>query len=178
MTNAQITRQPFVIREAKEEDFGPLGQLMVSVYSNLDGFPKPEEQPHYYDMLANIGRMTRKPGARLLVAVAGDLVLGGVVYFSDMAQYGSGGTATREVNAAGFRLLAVAAEARGMGVGKALAVRCVELAREMRLGQVIIHTTDAMRVAWRMYENLGFKRSPDLDFMQEKLQVYGFRLGL
>ena len=71
MTNAQGTRQPFVIREAKEEEFGPLGQLMVSVYSNLDGFPKPEEQPHYYDMLANIGRMTQKPGARLLVAVAG-----------------------------------------------------------------------------------------------------------
>jgi len=168
----------YIIREAKETEFAPLGQLMVSVYANLDGFPKPEEQPKYYDMLANIGRMTQKPDTRLLVAVAGDRVLGGVVYFSDMAQYGSGGTATRELNASGFRLLAVAAEARGTGVGKALAVKCVELAREMQRGQVIIHTTDAMRVAWRMYENLGFRRSPDLDFLQEKLQVYGFRLGL
>jgi hypothetical protein len=29
-----------------------------------------------------------------------------------------------------------------------------------------------------MYEALGFKRSPDLDFMQGELQVFGFRLGL
>ena len=44
--------------------------------------------------------------------------------------------------------------------------------------QVIIHTTKAMKVVWRMYEHLGFKRSPDLDFMQEELQAFGFRLIL
>jgi hypothetical protein len=43
---------------------------------------------------------------------------------------------------------------------------------------VIIHTTSAMKVAWGMYARLGFKRSPDLDFMQEALQVFGFRLPL
>jgi hypothetical protein len=30
--------------------------------------------------------------------------------------------------------------------------------------QVIIHTTLAMQIAWKMYEQLGFKRSADLDF--------------
>ncbi len=34
MTDAQGIQQTFVIREAQEEDFGPLWQLMVSVYSN------------------------------------------------------------------------------------------------------------------------------------------------
>jgi len=29
-----------------------------------------------------------------------------------------------------------------------------------------------------MYENLGFKRSEDLDFMQGELPVFGFRLLL
>jgi sugar lactone lactonase YvrE len=43
-----------------------------------------------------------------LVAVSSDnKIAGGVVYFSDMQYYGSGGTATKEHNAAGFRLLAV-----------------------------------------------------------------------
>jgi len=168
----------FVIREAKKEEFQELGQLMVSVYSELDGFPKKNEQPKYYEMLANIGQFSEKPSAKLLVAVAKSKILGGIVYFSDMAQYGSGGIATQEKNASGFRLLAVDPAVRGMGVGKALTQTCVELAQEKKHKQVILHTTNAMKIAWKMYENLGFERSFDLDFMQEELQVFGFRLIL
>jgi len=168
----------FSIREARPDEFEALGHLMVAVYSSLQGFPSPEEQPRYYDMLANIGQLAGKPETKLLVAVAGNALIGGVVYFSDMAQYGSGGIATRETNASGFRLLAVAPDARGLGVGKALAAACIELGRSLGHGQVIIHSTSAMRIAWGIYESLGFKRSPDLDFMQEDLQVFGFRLKL
>jgi hypothetical protein len=35
-----------------------------------------------------------------------------------------------------------------------------------------------MQIAWSLYERLGFERSKDLDFMQEKLPVFGFRLRL
>ena len=35
-----------------------------------------------------------------------------------------------------------------------------------------------MQVAWRLYQKMGFERSPDLDFTQEELPVFGFRLGL
>ncbi|WP_224366984.1 GNAT family N-acetyltransferase [Hyalangium versicolor] len=176
MRSAQ--QEAFIIREAKEEEFEALGKLMVSVYSGLEGFPKQDEQPRYYDKLAHIGRLAAGPDTKLLVAVVGSRLLGGVVYYSDMAQYGSGGTATGEKNASGFRLLAVSPEARGMGVGQALIDRCIALARERKHPQVIIHTTGAMRIAWRMYERMGFRRSEDLDFMQENLQVYGFRLAL
>lgn len=170
--------ESIVIRQARAEEFDQLGRLMVAVYAGLEGFPGKAEQPRYYEMLANIGRLADKPDTQLLVAVDGTRLLGGVAYFSDMAQYGSGGTATQEKSASGFRLLAVAPEARGMGVGKALARKCIELARDRGHGQVVIHTTNAMKIAWGMYENLGFRRSPDLDFMQEQLQVYGFRLKL
>ncbi len=168
----------FIIRQARPEEFQALGQLMVEVYSRLEGFPKPQDQPHYYEMLADIGKMTLKPGAELLVAVDGERLLGGVVYFADMAQYGSGGTATRERDASGFRLLAVDPGARGRGVGRALVERCIEGAVARGHAQVVIHTTEAMRVAWRMYEERGFVRSTDLDFLQGDLQVYGFRLKL
>ena len=168
----------YVIRAAREDEFDALGRLMVAVYSGLAGFPGPDEQPRYYDMLTNIGRMAEKPGAKLLVAVAEGGILGGVVHFSDMAQYGSGGTATAERDASGFRLLAVGPEARGMGVGKALVRRCIDLAKEEGHGQVILHSTAAMKVAWGMYERLGFLRSPDLDFLQGELPVFGFRLKL
>jgi GNAT superfamily N-acetyltransferase len=175
---AMSARREFAIREARKEELEGLGQLMVEVYSGLEGFPGVDEQPRYYEMLANIGRLAEQPATKLLVAVAEDEVIGGVVYFSDMARYGAGGTASRESNASGFRLLAVDPDARGMGVGKALARRCIELAEERGHAQVIIHTTVAMKIAWGMYEQLGFARSPDLDFMQEALQVFGFRLAL
>ena len=35
-----------------------------------------------------------------------------------------------------------------------------------------------METAWRMYEKTGFVRSPDLDFKQGELEVFGFRLKL
>ena len=168
----------FVIREAREDESDALGRLMVGVYAGLAGFPGPDEQPRYYEMLAHIGQVAEKPGAKLLVAVADGEVLGGVVHFSDMAQYGSGGSATGERNASGFRLLAVGPEARGRGIGRALVQRCIDLAKEAGHGQVILHSTEAMKVAWGMYERLGFERSPDLDFLQGELPVFGFRLKL
>jgi hypothetical protein len=50
--------------------------------------------------------------------------------------------------------------------------------KRKKLNQVVIHITMAMQTAWKMYNNLGFKRSEDLDFMQGGLPVFGFRLKL
>lgn len=174
-----MDKQHFIIRNAKPEEFEELGQLMVKVYSQLEGFPKPNEQPVYYQMLANIGGQTKKPCTELLAAVNSDCKLaGGVVYFSDMQYYGSGGTATQEKNASGFRLLAVDPAFRGHGVGKLLTMECIRKATEDKNRCVVIHTTKAMQTAWKMYEQIGFKRSEDLDFMQGNLPVFGFRLFL
>jgi ribosomal protein S18 acetylase RimI-like enzyme len=93
-----------------------------------------------------------------------------------MQYYGSGGSATEEKNAAGFRLLAVDPEFRGQGIGRQLSLKCIEITREKKIPQLIIHTTKAMQTAWKMYEKLGFKRSEDLDFMQGELAVFGFRM--
>ena len=169
----------YEIRNARPEEFMAVGQLMIQVYSQLDGFPKPTEQPMYYKMLENVGDFTNKPATELLIAVSSEgRIDGAVVYFGDMQYYGSGGTATKEKNAAGFRLLAVNPNARGLGLGKLLTLKCIEKAKEMKLGQVVIHTTKAMQTAWAMYEKIGFKRSEDLDFIQGELPVFGFRLKL
>lgn len=172
-----MKRNDFIIRNANPDEFEKIGKLMVQVYSKLDGFPKESEQPEYYKMLANIGDQTRKPETELLVAVSSKgEIEGAVVYFNDMKYYGSGGTATQEKNASGFRLLAVNPVSRGQGIGKLLTFKCIEKANESGNTQVVIHTTQAMHVAWKMYETIGFKRSQDLDFMQGNLSVFGFRL--
>jgi GNAT superfamily N-acetyltransferase len=174
-----MSKQEYLIRNAKPKEFEEIGKLMVSVYSQLEGFPKESEQPDYYKMLSNIGVLTNNPGTELLVAVSPDnKIAGGVIYFSDMQYYGSGGTATKEQNAAGFRLLAVDPFVRGQGIGKLLTNECIRKAKDERLSQLIIHSTKAMQIAWSMYGSMGFKRSEDLDFMQGDLPVFGFRLLL
>jgi predicted N-acetyltransferase YhbS len=169
----------FVIRNAKVEEYSLIGQLLVTVYSQLEGFPKPEEQPTYYDLLRNVGMFASKAGTEVIVAVdSSGVVVGAVVYFSDMQHYGSGGIATREINSSGFRLLAVPHDQRGKGIGRILTQECITRARSKSHKQVIIHSTQAMQTAWQMYLSVGFNRSVDLDFMQGDLQVFGFRLAL
>ena len=174
-----MSKQEYTVRNAMTAEFEKIGKLMVQVYSQLEGFPKESEQPNYYKMLTNIGELTTKPGTELLVAISpDDKITGAVVFFSDMKYYGSGGTATKEKNACGFRLLAVDPATRGQGIGKLLTTECIQKAKDKKVDQMVIHTTMAMQTAWKMYENLGFKRSEDLDFLQEELPIYGFRLLL
>ncbi|MFI5152895.1 MAG: GNAT family N-acetyltransferase [Chitinophagales bacterium] len=178
-TTKSVNHQDIIIRNAMPSEFVEIGKLLVEVYSQLDGFPKANEQPAYYEMLANIGEFTKKPNSELLVAVSGDgKILGAVVFFSDMKYYGSGGIATKEENAAGFRLLGVDSSGRGLGIGKGLTMECIRKAKEKKLSQVIIHSTESMQTARKMYEQIGFKRSEDLDFMQGNLRVFGFRFPL
>jgi ribosomal protein S18 acetylase RimI-like enzyme len=169
----------YIIRNANPSEFYQVGRLMVNVYSQMEGFPKPTEQPDYYKMLADVGALTNKPETELWVAVSSDdHIAGAVVFFGDVKYAGAGGTTGKETNASGFRLLAVDPMVRGQGIGKLLVNECIRRSMEKKLEQVIIHTTHAMQTAWKMYENLGFRRSPDLDFMQEELLVFGFRLKL
>ena len=169
----------YIIRNAFPSEFKAIGKSLISIYSQLDGFPKEDEQPNYYKMLANIGDFTNHPETELLVAVDNsNTILGAVVYFNDMQYYGSGGIATQEKNSAGFRLLGVDNNVRGKGIGKLLTQECIRKATENNLNQVIIHSTLAMQTAWKMYENIGFRRSEDLDFMQGELAVFGFRLNI
>jgi len=169
----------YTVREVKPEEFTVVGNLMVEVYSQIDGFPKKKEQPNYYNTLNNIGEFTLKPKVKVFVAVSGNNSIdGAVVYFGDMQYYGSGGSATKETNAAGFRLLAVSNKTRGKGVGKLLTNYCINLAKKENKKELIIHSTKSMQIAWSMYEKLGFKKSSNLDFEQVDLKVFGFRLRL
>lgn len=67
-----MSNQECTVRNARPDEFSEIGKLMVHVYSELDGFPKENEQPDYYNMLANIGDMTANPDTELLVAVSAE----------------------------------------------------------------------------------------------------------
>lgn len=173
-----MNQQAYEVAEARADEFRPIGRMLHAAYAGLEGFPQPSEQPAYYDMLLDVGRFTAQAETRLLVARAADgQIAGSVLYFGDMADYGAGPVAGL-VDASGIRLLGVASSWRQRGVGRALTLACLELAWRRDHSQVILHTTAAMKTAWRMYEGLGFSRAAALDFDQKGLAVYGFRKQL
>jgi ribosomal protein S18 acetylase RimI-like enzyme len=78
-----------------------------------------------------------------------------------------------------LRLLAVAPEARGLGVGQALVDECVRRARAAGAAELGLHTSKSMRTALRMYERMGFVRAPEYDFHPEGAEVvWAYRLPL
>ena len=174
MSQKQIT-----IRNAKASEFESISALLIEVYAALEGFPKRDVHPTYYDYLQNISLQTENEAIELLVAVSEtNQILGCVVYYHDVKYYNSGGTVTQQKNCCGFRLLAVTPEARGLGIGKKLTKFCISKAKTSTADYLIIHTTNAMKIAWKMYDHMGFQRAKDLDFTVGALEVFGFRFPL
>lgn len=163
------------VRTATPPEFADVGNLLVSVYSQLEGFPAPDKQPDYYRQMKNVGDWTTRPGVEIILAAEKDKVLAAVVFFADIREYGSGGCAPDAANAAGFRFLVVDPSARQRGLGTLLTDECIRRAKLAGRQWLLIHTTAAMQNAWRMYEKLGFKRARKYDFTQEDLQVFGFQ---
>jgi ribosomal protein S18 acetylase RimI-like enzyme len=170
--------QGFTIRDAGPEEYGALGELTVQRFAALEGFAKPGDQPEYYALLRDVATRLVHPSIRNLVAVGGGRVLGGCTFVGDIAYYSPHGIAAEEPNAAGMRLLAVAPEAGGKGIGRALTEECIRLARELGRQTFVLHSTHAMPAAWHLYTSMGFMRAEDLDFMQGDVPVLGFRLPL
>jgi ribosomal protein S18 acetylase RimI-like enzyme len=63
-----------------------------------------------------------------------------------------------------FRMLAVAPEARGTGVGEALARHAVDRAAEQGARAVVLSSLPEMAGAHRLYGRLGFERAPARDW--------------
>lgn len=148
----------FVIRRATTAEYGTLGEITAQAYLG-DGLLDFGEDDQYLGELRAVAK--RAAAAEVLVAAAGDRVLGGVTFvpsggpMSDIARPGE----------AEIRMLAVAREARGRGVGEALVRACLDRARSVR-GRtgLVLSTQPTMRTAHRLYERLGFSRAPGRDW--------------
>ncbi len=67
-----------------------------------------------------------------------------------------------------FRLLGVAALARGSGAGQALVQACVDRAQAADASALVLWTQPRMLAAHRLYERMGFNRAPDRDTLDER----------
>jgi ribosomal protein S18 acetylase RimI-like enzyme len=161
------------IRRATEKDLPAVGALTLEAY-RADGFLSAREDGPYARQLADA--RPRYEEAELLVAVddAGT-VLGTVT----IAHPGSTWREIGQDDELEFRMLAVSSAARGRGVGEALTRRVLDRAVELGLTAVVLSSSRQMRAAHRLYERLGFRRTPELDWHPEPdVPLITYRLDL
>ncbi|MDG9716610.1 GNAT family N-acetyltransferase [Streptomyces sp. DH24] len=147
-----------VIRRARPAEYETLGEITAQAYLR-DGLLDFGESDAYLDELRDVAK--RAAHAQVLVATRNADVLGGVTFVP------SGGSMADIAgpSEAEIRMLAVAHAARGRGVGEALVRSCVDRARALpdRTG-VVLSTQRTMHAAHRLYERLGFVRTPERDW--------------
>ncbi|MEU6063509.1 GNAT family N-acetyltransferase [Streptomyces sp. NPDC047082] len=146
------------IRRTAPDEYGTLGEITAQAYLQ-DGLLDFGESDGYLRELRDVAK--RAAAAEVLAAVADGEVLGGVTFvpaggpMADIARAGE----------AEIRMLAVAHAARGRGVGEALVRACVDRARATPgCERIVLSTQHSMQAAHRIYERMGFVRTPERDW--------------
>lgn len=152
--NAAVNRS-VVVRIATPDEYDLIGELTVEVYV-AGGLVSPASP--YVRTLRDAAARAAK--SELLVAEAGGEVGGAVAYCPPGSSYAElAGPGEAE-----FRMLAVLERARGKGLGRAMVDACVDRARAAGLTGLRLSTQRNMGDAHRLYERMGFVRTPDHDW--------------
>jgi ribosomal protein S18 acetylase RimI-like enzyme len=144
------------IREALPAELAAAGEMTAAVYRE-----EALAEETYLPRLRDAAARHAADGAWQLIAVddSGRL-LGAAVYTvagSQFADIAAGAEAE-------IRMLATAAEARGLGIGQALVLDCVRRARQDKRPALVLSTKPEMTAAQRLYARLGFQRTPERDW--------------
>ena len=145
----------FIVRRARPEDLAEVGRITVEAYQH-DG-----HLASHADYLVELAdAATRAREAELWVAEDDGVVVGSVTYclpgtpFAELSQDDEGE----------FRMLSVAAQARGRGVAEALVRACIQRSRELGHRALVLCSMKEMATAHRLYHRLGFERLPARDW--------------
>lgn len=148
------------IRDAREADRDRIREITLAAYKEYAAaVPAPFWAVYRGNLLTTIE--TNGPEDRIVAEQDGTIVGSVLLYPPAAKAYGS---AAAGGDLPEVRLLAVLPDARGQGVGRALMDECVRRARAAGAAALGLHTMDMMGAAVRMYERMGFKRTPEADF--------------
>ncbi|MEW6225913.1 MAG: GNAT family N-acetyltransferase [Chloroflexota bacterium] len=162
------------IREARPHELAAAGDVVVRAYRALGGGGDAHEA--YLEHVRDAAGRARHCPVLVAVDEGTGEVLGSVTYvpgqgnaFAELAGEGEGE----------FRMLGVAPDAQGRGVGAALVRACIDLARAGGRHGIVISTTPVMHAAHRLYEHLGFRRAPERDWVPVPgIELWAYVLAL
>ena len=168
-------RAALQLRDAEPEDKATIDTVTRAAYAQYGATMPPEFWPLYWRNL--VTALEGESSAEVIVAELDGNIVGVVRLYPPSANAYS----SSEVSIIWpeIRLLAVATEARGRGVGQALMDECLRRARTAGAIAVGLHTMPVMEAAVRMYERMGFIPVPETDFRpMPGIVVQGYRRDL
>ena len=147
------------VRPISPDEYDDAAELTAGVY-RTEGYSSAGYEPELRDVAG------RAATATVLVAVAGPAT-GGDTSLLGVVTVATRGGPWAEQSVPGeavIRMLAVAAAARGRGVGEALVRGCLATATADGCALVRLSSQEDMTAAHRLYERLGFSRTPAHDW--------------
>lgn len=141
------------VRHALPSEYAEVGDLVAGTYLH-DGYVGEEYAATLRDVAG------RAPTTTVLAALLDGCIVGSAT----LALSGSPYAEETPEGTAVIRMVATATAARGQGVGTALMQECLAQAHEAGCTVVHLSTQPTMAAAHRMYERLGFTRTPERDW--------------
>lgn len=157
------------VRTVLPDEHDRVAELTLAAYAQLG-----LDVGAYRATLADVAG--RAAAADVLVAVQGRRIDGAVTYVSD---HDNAYAEFEDADAAGIRMLAVDPAVQGAGVGAVLVQACIARAAAGGRRRIVLHSTDQMAAAQRLYLRLGFRRAPERDWRpQPQVDLLGYVLTL
>lgn len=148
-----------VLRIATVADFDSITDISVAAYREYATQLTAENWQKMQHSLSNV--VSTANTANFMVAEVEGVIVGAIAY------YPPGKSNPRFFGDcwASLRLLAVAPNYRGQGIGKLLTKAGINKARQDNAEGIGLYTSEAMITAQKMYTSLGFKRERELPSM-------------
>lgn len=171
-----MTDSSIALRDARPGETDSVFDVTVSAYEQYAAYMPPDAwQAYRLDIRENVSDFAN--GDHIVAERDGQIV--GSVLLKKPASPQRPGIGPQTTDVPEMRLLAVAPEARGLGIGQTLTRECMRRARAQGYPSMTLHTHNMMAVALQMYERMGFIRAPELDYSPVPGQtVKGYRFAL
>ena len=143
------------ISPIRPDEHDAVSRIVIDTYRTV-GFTI---HPEYGEELVDVARRAADPNVVVLVARLDGRPVGHAAVVlgpSPMADHA-------EPEASSLRMVAVLPEAQGHGVGRALVVEAMAVARRAGRSSMRLYTQPMMHAAQHIYESLGFRRVPERD---------------
>jgi ribosomal protein S18 acetylase RimI-like enzyme len=161
-----------VIRNARAEEMDDAAALLKNAYKEYESLMPPGACESYLEDITDV--RSRLAESDPIVAELDGRLAGAVTLYtrtSTSLNWPSGW--------ASVRLLGVHPAYRGRGIAHLLMQECIRRCRARGITAVGLHTTEAMGVARRIYEEMGFARVPEYDYRPAPgVVVMAYRLDL
>src|SRR4051812_26448129 len=171
-----MTPKRLNIRDARADERAAIRALTLAAYAEYATIMAPTAWAGLRQAL--LSGLAAEGAVERIVAEQEGALVGSVMLYSPTAS--AYGDAVVGAGLPELRLLAVAAAARGQGVGTALVEECMWRARRVGASALGLHTSESLQAAIRMDERMGFVRAPEGDFQPsgaELIIAYQLRLG-